>query len=55
MHIEFLTREGEPAPYIGPYQFQYLTTEEKQMYTPILQRAFPNYKELAEKWGEKSH
>ena len=50
MHIEFITREGEPSPYMGPYQFQYLTEEEKQMYIPILRRAFPNYEELAEKW-----
>lgn len=50
MHIEFITREGEPSPYMGPYQFQYLNEEEKQMYIPILRKAFPNYEELAEKW-----
>ncbi len=50
MHIEFITRVGEPSPYTGPYQFQYLTDEEKQMYIPILKKAFPNYEELAEKW-----
>jgi dCTP deaminase len=50
MHIEFITRQGEPAPYTGPYQFQYLTKEEKQMYIPILKQVFPNYEELAEKW-----
>ncbi len=49
MHIEFITREGEPSPYTGPYQFQYLTEEEKQMYAPILKKVFPNYEELAEK------
>ncbi|MCW4052031.1 MAG: hypothetical protein NWE78_02325 [Candidatus Bathyarchaeota archaeon] len=54
MHIEFLTREGEPSPYVGPYQFQYLTKEEKQMYIPILQKVFPNYEELSEKWSEKA-
>ncbi len=53
MHIEFLTREGTPSPYVGPYQFQYLTKEEKQMYIPILQKIFPNYVELSEKWSEK--
>jgi dCTP deaminase len=53
MHIEFLTREGSPSPYVGPYQFQYLTKEEKQMYVPILQKIFPNYVELSEKWSEK--
>ncbi len=50
MHIEFITREGESAPYTGPYQFQYLTKEERQMYIPILKEVFPNYDELAEKW-----
>jgi len=50
MHIEFITREGEPSPYMGSYQFQYLNEEEKQMYIPILRKAFPNYEELAEKW-----
>lgn len=53
MHIEFLTREGSPSPYVGPYQFQYLTKEEKQMYIPILQKTFPNYVELSEKWSAK--
>ncbi len=50
MHIEFITRDGEPSPYTGSYQFQYLTEEEKQMYIPILKNVFPNYKELAEQW-----
>jgi dCTP deaminase len=50
MHIEFITRQGEPAPYVGPYQFQYLTNEERQMYAPILKKVFPNYGELAAKW-----
>jgi len=50
MHIEFITRQGEPAPYVGPYQFQYLTNEERQMYAPILKKVFPNYDELAAKW-----
>lgn len=50
MHIEFITRDGEPSPYTGSYQFQYLTEEEKQMYIPILKNVFPNYEELAEQW-----
>lgn len=50
MHIEFIVREGKPSPYMGPYQLQYLSEEEKQMYIPILKKAFPNYEELAEKW-----
>lgn len=50
MHIEFVTREGEPSPYMGKYQFQYLTDEELSMYVPILKKVFPNYDELAKKW-----
>jgi len=50
MHIEFVTREGEPAPYMGEYQFQYLTDEEIQMYVPILKKIFANYDELAKTW-----
>jgi len=50
MHIEFITRDGEPAPYMGEFQFQYLTDEEIQMYIPILEKAFPNYEELAKTW-----
>lgn len=50
MHMEFVTREGEPSPYTGKYQFQYLTEEELQMYVPTLKRVFPNYRELARTW-----
>jgi dCTP deaminase len=50
MHIEFVDREGLPAPYNGEYQFQYLTDDEVQMYTPILKRIFPNYAELSKSW-----
>lgn len=50
MHIEFVTREGEPSPYMGQYQFQYVTEDEKKMYFPILKKVFPNYDELAKIW-----
>ncbi|MCW3982263.1 MAG: hypothetical protein NWE81_04040 [Candidatus Bathyarchaeota archaeon] len=50
MHIEFITRVGAPSPYMGGYQFQYLTKEEKEMYIPTLKKAFPNYEELSQKW-----
>ncbi len=53
MHIEFLTREGEPSPYMGQYQLQYLTEDEKRMYLPILKKVFPNFDELAKIWFEK--
>jgi dCTP deaminase len=50
MHIEFVTREGEPSPYMGQYQFQYVTKDEKKMYLPILKKVFPNFDELAKTW-----
>ena len=50
MHIEFVTREGEPSPYMGQYQFQYVTEDEKKMYLPILKKVFPNLDELAKVW-----
>jgi dCTP deaminase len=50
MHIEFVTREGEPSPYTGEYQFQYLSEEEMQMYIPILKKVFRNYDEVAKVW-----
>jgi dCTP deaminase len=50
MHIEFLTREGKPSPYMGQYQFQYVTEDEKKMYLPILKNVFPNFDELAKIW-----
>jgi dCTP deaminase len=50
IHIEFETREGAPSPYVGQYQFQYLTDEELRMYVSILKKIFPNYDELAQIW-----
>ncbi len=50
MHIEFITREGDPSPYMGEYQFQYLSEDEMQMYIPILKRVFPDYEELEKAW-----
>ena len=50
MHIEFITRDGAPCPYTGPYQFQYMTEDEIRMYIPILKEVFPNFNELAKVW-----
>jgi len=52
MHIEFITRIGEPSPYIGQYQFQYINEEEKELYIPILKEVFDNYDELMEIWSK---
>jgi len=50
MHLEFITREGEPSPYVGEYQFQDMTNDEIMMYIPILRKIFPNFNELAKTW-----
>ncbi|HDN63276.1 MAG TPA: hypothetical protein ENF56_04870 [Candidatus Bathyarchaeota archaeon] len=50
MHIEFITRIGEPSPYVGEYQFQYMTDDEIEMYIPIMKEVFSNYDELAKIW-----
>jgi dCTP deaminase len=50
MHIEFVTREGAPSPYMGEYQFQYLSEDEMQMYIPILKKVFPDYNDLSKTW-----
>jgi dCTP deaminase len=50
MHMEFVTREGEPSPYMGEYQFQYMSEEEMHMYIPILRKVFPNYDDLSRTW-----
>ncbi len=42
MHIEFITREGEPAPYDGAYMFQYMTQDEASLYKGILSKHFPS-------------
>jgi dCTP deaminase len=41
IHIEFMRREGEPAPYSGKYMFQFMTDEETAMYVDILSSNFP--------------
>lgn len=53
IHIEFITRIGKPSPYVGEYQFQYMTDEEIEFYIPILKRVFDNYDELAKIWFKR--
>jgi dCTP deaminase len=40
MHMEFITREGDPSPYLGEYMFQYMTDEETALYTSVLSKNF---------------
>jgi dCTP deaminase len=41
IHIEFLRREGEPAPYSGRYMFQYMEEAEIDVYVKVLSENFP--------------
>ena len=50
IHIEFITRIGKPSPYMGEYQFQYMTDEEIHVYVPVLKGVFANYEQLAKVW-----
>jgi len=40
MHMEFITREGDPSPYVGEYMFQYMTDEETALYAGVLSKNF---------------
>ena len=42
IHIEFLRREGEPAPYSGKYMFQFMNAREGKLYVGILSKNFPD-------------
>ena len=55
IHIEFLRREGEPAPYSGKYMFQFMNDEESAMYVDILSKNFPDLfpREKIEKVGKE--
>jgi len=40
MHMEFITREGDPSPYLGEYMFQYMKDEETALYAGVLSKNF---------------
>lgn len=42
IHIEFITREGDPSPYNGNYMFQYMDETESETYVKILGANFPD-------------
>ncbi len=50
IHIEFITQLGKPAPYMGEYQFQYMSDDEVHLYIPVLKEIFANYEQLAQVW-----
>ena len=49
MHIEFVQRIGEPEPYSGEYQFQFMSKEEIEEALPYIKKILPNYREYLEK------
>ncbi len=48
MHIEYVTREGEPSPYRGDYMFQYMSDDEVGLYMGILRENFKGLFDTAE-------
>jgi dCTP deaminase len=48
IHIEFITREGEPSPYRGNYMFQYMDQAEADTYSQILSTHYPTLFTVAE-------
>ena len=48
MHIEYISREGEPSPYHGDYMFQYMSDDEVALYSGILKEHFKGIFDSAE-------
>jgi len=48
MHIEYISREGEPSPYHGDYMFQYMSDDEVALYEGLLKEKFKGVFETAE-------
>jgi dCTP deaminase len=48
MHVEFISREGNPAPYKGDYMFQYMSDDEVSLYMGILKERFKGLFDLVE-------
>ena len=40
IHVEFISKNGEPSPYDGEFQFQYMDEHEVGMYMDIIDREF---------------
>lgn len=48
MHIEYISRDGEPSPYRGDYMFQYMSDDEVPLYLGILKEHFKGVFDIAE-------
>jgi dCTP deaminase len=44
MHIEFIHRVGDPEPYDGEYQFQFMNREETEEAIPFLEKMIPDFR-----------
>jgi len=42
MHIEFISRDGNPSPYDGDYMFQYMSDDEAEIYLKVLVEKLPD-------------
>ncbi|MGQ9780670.1 MAG: dCTP deaminase domain-containing protein [Nitrososphaeria archaeon] len=49
MHIEFILRIGDPQPYDGEYQFQFMNEEEIKKATLFIKKMIPDFKKYG--WG----
>jgi dCTP deaminase len=54
MHIEFIQRSGEPEPYDGEYQFQFMTEYEIKEALPYIRNIMPDFSTYWEKIKKRS-
>lgn len=55
MHFELMSRVGEPSPYQGQYQFQYMTRQEVDEFRAPMMKAFENFDQLWKRWLRTSN
>jgi dCTP deaminase len=55
IHIEFISRDGEPSPYKGGYMFQYMTEQETDIYVEILSKNYADLFTREELESKKRH
>jgi dCTP deaminase len=48
MHVEYISRDGEPSPYRGDYMFQYMSDDEVALYLGVLKEYFKGIFDVAE-------
>ena len=50
MHFELVTRLGEPSPYQGQYQFQYMTRREAEEFRAPMRKVCKDFDQLWSGW-----